>query len=128
MFASCLFVLWKIFGCASHVFGALRTREACGPLLLRGHGSPHGFPIPPAFALCQTSVNGINQGVSSALRLLVERPVSPTTVGQTSRAFAQKCTCEGRAPPEPVVSVALQDISGDHLEKAYLIRGGYIGG
>lgn len=76
MFASSLFILWEIISCASHGFGALRSREACGPLLLRGHGFPHGFPIPSAFALCQPSVDGRNQGVRSALKALVGRQVS----------------------------------------------------
>lgn len=77
LFASSLFVLWQILSCASHVFGALSSREACGSLLLRGHGFPHALPIPSAFALCQTRVNGRNQAVRSALQVLVPRQLSP---------------------------------------------------
>ena len=57
----------------SRVFGALRSRGPCGPLLLEGHGFPDAFPIRSASALCQTAVCDRVWGVKFVLNLPVVR-------------------------------------------------------
>lgn len=69
-------ILWKVFSCACHIFGALRSGETCGPVLPREHGFPCGFPVPSTFALCQTAVHTREQSARCVLRLLVRRQFS----------------------------------------------------
>ena len=100
VFTSSPLILWKVFSCACHIFGALRSRETCGPVLPREHEFPCGFPVPSTFALYQSAVHSREQGARSVLRLLIHTK-----------------TCGGCAPPQLLISVLLKSIFGDQLQR-----------
>lgn len=104
-------ILWKVFSCVCHIFGALRSRETCGPLLLREHGFPCGFPVAAAFCFvpncCPWQRTGCEVCPQTARgrqfpHLLWVKPVGLST----QRHVWGLCT------PQPVISVPLKSIFG----------------